>query len=296
MNDNDFTDKSTYRKSVCDNSCSQGLFSEEKNQNVKWSSVLEKNVTWNPIIEKNVLEIGEKAKGYKIMHTQESEIVGTTYDILMFSGIILGPLSALISSIGVILSPPDTNIILPIISACVGFVSGIIVAITKYGKYEEKSSKHKLAASKYTSLESNVRRQLALCRSDRVNAAQYLEWIGNSFDELFLVSPLVAKKIYDEYAEIAKEKGLIVPDEYKITINVDEKLTEMKIKEMKDISKININRSPLSVKVSEDFSEKSPVIPKPLEINRSDTITNLPELNKFSDGRMEYELRRMINL
>ena len=32
-------------------------------------------------------------------------------------------------------------------------MSGVVVAITKYGKFEEKSSCHKLAASKYTSLE-----------------------------------------------------------------------------------------------------------------------------------------------
>ena len=224
-----------------------------------------KNVNWNPIIEKNVLEIGEKAKGYKTMHTQESEQVSTKYDILMFCGIVLGPLAGLLSSIGAILAPPDTAIILPILSTCVGFLSGIFVAITKYGKYEENMSKHKLAASKYTSLESNVRRQLALCRLDRVNAVQYLEWIGNSFDELFLASPLVAKKIYEQYIEMAKENGLVIPDEYKIIVNVDQRFSEIK----KPQGKIEITR---------------------------ESINKLPELNKFSDGRMDYELNRMLNL
>lgn len=276
----------SHKKSICDDTAHSKEFLETK------------NITWNPVIEKNVLEIGEKAKGYKIMHTQESETVGSTYDILMFSGIILGPLAGLVSSISVILSPPDTNVILPIISACVGFFSGIVVAITKYGKYEEKSSKHKLAASKYTSLESNVRRQLALCRTDRVNAVKYLEWIGNSFDELFLASPLVAKKIYDEYVETAKKQGLVIPDEYQITVNVDEKLNKIKIEEMKDMSRIDVNSSPMNIKIEHDYTEKTPAIAKKksIEISRENTLVNLLEINKFSDGRMEYELNRMKNI
>ena len=108
-------------------------------------------------------------------------------------------------------------------------MSGIVVAITKFGKFEERSSHHKLAASKYTSLESNVRRQLILCRTDRINAGQYLEWIGNSFDELFLASPLVARNIYEKYVELAHKNGISVPDEYEITINIDEKIPSTKI-------------------------------------------------------------------
>ena len=151
-----------------------------------------------------------------------------------------------------------------------------------------------------------MRRQLALCRSDRVNAVQYLEWIGNSFDELFLASPLVAKKIYGQYVEIAKENGLVIPDEYQITINIDEKYTDMIMKEMKDTSQININNSPNTKTVDikqkylkniEDSKEKNLINEiKSIELNRCDTMTRLPELNQFSDGRMQYEINRMINL
>ena len=256
-----------------------------------------KNISWNNIIEKNVLEIGEKSKGYKIMHTQQSEIINNRYEILMYSGIILGPLSGLLSSIGVIINQPNVSILLPIISTCVGFVSGIVVAITKYGKYEKKSSDHKLAASKYTSLESNVRRQCALRRSDRVNAVQYLEWIGNSFDELFLTSPLIDKKIYEKYVELAKEHGLVIADEYKITINVDDNFcSEQKNRESKDTSHININYN------VEGNAEKSALFvengqKKFTNVKRGDSIEIIDiGLNKFSDTRMEYEFNRMINL
>jgi hypothetical protein len=239
------------------------------------------NVNWSKNIEKNILEIGEKSKGYKIMHLKSSRQISWRYDL-----------------------NPETAITIPIISACVAFISGIVVAITKYGKYEEKSSHHKLAASKYTSLESNVRRQLALCRIDRINAGPYLEWIGNSFDELFLASPLIAAKIYEEYVKIAKENGITIPDEYGITINIEEQYQKEKICEMRDCTFIDINdsldnRKEKTVK-KEDIKDQNSTLEneslnnKNNKIKRTETLSNFLELNKFSDGRMEYEMKRMM--
>ena len=64
------------------------------------------NISWSSIIEKNILEIGEKAKGYKIMHIKTSRQISYKYDLLMYSGIFLGPLSGLLSGIG---SPSGAN-------------------------------------------------------------------------------------------------------------------------------------------------------------------------------------------
>ena len=202
-----------------------------------------KSVRWDEDIENNVKELGEKAKGYKIMHIQEARRISRQYKWLMYSGIFLGPIAGLLSGIGAIINPSDGPVEWPIAATCAGFISGIVVAVTKFGKFEEKSSHHKLAASKYTSLESNVRRQLVLCRTERVNAVKYLEWIGNSFDDLFLASPLIARSIYTEYVKVAKENGLTVPDEYQLTINVNERYQLQKFNEMKDSSVININEN-----------------------------------------------------
>ena len=130
------------------------------------------------------------------MHIQEAHRISKQHKWLMYSGIFLGPLTGLLSGIGAITNTSTSPIKWAIAAACTGFISGIVVAVTKFGKFEEKSSHHKLAASKYTSLESNVRRQLIMCRTDRVNAVKYLEWIGNSFDDLFITSPLVSRSIH----------------------------------------------------------------------------------------------------
>lgn len=258
----------------------------------------ESHISWNGNMEQNVRVIGEKSKGYKIMHIKESRQISLKYDVLMYAGIFLGPMACLLSGIGATLNP-DAPTTFPIISACVAFVSGITVAITKYGKFEERSSHHKLAASKYTSLESNIRRQLSLCRTDRIHSVEYLEWVGNSFDDLFLASPLVAKNIYENYIKLAKEHGITIPDEYGITINVDSDYQQKKILELKDASVIGVNDGVEAGKTNSRISRTHSDIETfkgDNEIRRTQSMSHYPELNKFSDGRMEYEMQRMIGL
>jgi hypothetical protein len=239
-----------------------------------------------------VKKIGEKSTGYKIMHIKSSRNVSKKYNWLMYSGIVLGPLAALLSGIGVTLHP-ETEVTFPIISACLAFMSGIVVSISKFGKLEENGSSHKLAASKYTSLESNVRRQLSLCRIDRVSAGQYLEWIGNSFDELFLASPLIAAKIYDNYIKIAKQNNISIPDEYGIEININEGYQQNKVNEMVNAGEININEKEKTLEPeNEVLLEQKPQ--GHTKIKRTQTFSHYPELNKFSDSQMEYEMQRMM--
>ena len=265
------------------------------------------NVNWTNIMEKNVKEIGEKAKGYKIMHIQQAHKVSKKYKCLMYLGICLGPLSALLSGIGATLNP-DAPAKFPIASACAGFIAGIVVAITKFGKFEEKSSHHKIAASKYTSLESNIRRQLMLCRNNRVNAAKYIEWIGNSFDDLFMASPLIARKIYTKYVKIATRNGISIPDEYNLTIDINKQYQIQKLNEMKDITTIEINESnsdneetnnktdDVKIDIIKTQPNENTTFKGSTKIKRTDTLSNFPELNEFSDGRMGYEMRRMMGL
>ena len=238
---------------------------------------LKNMVSWNQKIENNIISLGQKSKGYKIMHIQESRKLSTYYEWLMYFGIILGPMSGLLSGIGSTLNP-DAPTTFPIISACVAFMSGIFVAITKFGKFDEKSTSHKLAASKYTSLESNVSRQLTISRDSRLNAVQYLEYVGKSFDELFTTSPLVSRTIYEKYIKIAAMNGLCVPDEYNIKIDIN----------TPQLSTLFNNKN-TSVEETKEMQKD--------QVKRSSIVySNIPELNKYSDGRMEYEMNRLLEL
>jgi hypothetical protein len=271
----------------------------------KSTDTVASTVSWNNKIEQNIKEIGEKSKAYKIMHIQESRKISLTYRRLMIAGIALGPISGLLSAIGAILHP-CAPVNMPIISTCIAFISGFVIAVTKYGKFEEKSSYHKIAASKYTSLESNIRRQLVLRQEDRINAVPYLEYVGSNFDELFSISPLIDRKIYQNYVKIARVNGLVIPDEYGLTITVAEDYQRAKFNEIKNVSLINVNNIEITDKEeitdnieiinTKKLSLEEGVLKGTKEIKRNGPLTYFPEINKYSDGRMEYEMERMMGL
>ena len=56
---------------------------------------------WNDKLEHVVLDIGESSKAYKIMHIIVAQQASKSYSMYMLVGIILGPLSGVISGIGV---------------------------------------------------------------------------------------------------------------------------------------------------------------------------------------------------
>jgi hypothetical protein len=258
---------------------------------------------WDSNIEKNVQAIGEQARGYKIMHVKEARSIGKRYSWLMYSGILLGPLAGLLSGVGEMLNP-NSPTSFPIAATCIAFISGIVVAATKYGKLEELSSLHKLASSNYTSLESNVRRQLVLCRTDRIGAVKYLDWIGNSFDNLVTSSPLVTGKIYNNYISESKKRGITVPDEYKIIINVNKIKNQTnvnKIKNQTNIDKIK-NQTNIDKLVCNEIKihmNESPVRHiREIDNKKEDMFPSFKEgkLNQFSDKMMVYEMQRMFHL
>ena len=195
----------------------------------------EHQTEWNDNIEKTIKDLGDSAKGYKIMHIEAARKLGHLHSILMYTGIILGPLAGLVSSIGAIRQPPNSDIVFPIITTIVAFISGIIVSIIKFGSFEKNSLTHKNAAANYTSLESNVRRQLSLYRKDRINPTKYIEWLSKSYDETFSSSPFIPSPIYKNFAKNAHKLNLHIPEEYSIMISIPDldKSKEDKSKEDK---------------------------------------------------------------
>ena len=258
------------------------------------------DVSWSADIENNIKEIGDKSKGYKIMHIQQSKKIGVMYRRLMYAGIALGPLAGLMSGIGAIMNPSDDPVQFPVAATCLAFLSGIVVAITKYGKFEEKSSNHKLAASKYTSLESNVRRQLVLDRIHRVNAIQYLDYVGGNFDELFSASPLVESGIYNNYVKVARANRLFIPDEYGLNVPISPIYKKRNVPTSPIYKKRNVSTSPI-YKKTDKLTDKNSISDEKIKLTmethkRNSASIIKTELNRFSDGRMEYELQRMMSL
>jgi hypothetical protein len=275
---------------------------------------------WNDKIENTTKEIGETSKAFKLMHIEMARYYSGIYKIYAYLGIFIGPFAGVITGLQSSFSFSDELAsIITIFVTIISFLSGTIVAIIKFGKFDEASSAHKLAASRYTSLESNVRRQLSLYRVDRPPAKIYLEWITKSIDELFLASPLIPYKVYAIYQPNDKYND-------KITIETG----EGSVKELADLSEIKVVS--LEKKSAEEESDPTAVESTPHEVHpeiggvvgASSSQLHIPEsgttpsrdpdkkhhtihkkdsrmnytydLGRFKSEQMNYELKRFMNM
>jgi hypothetical protein len=258
------------------------------------------NVSWNDRIENAAKDIGESSKGYKLLHIREAQRAVKMYSFLMYIGILVGPLSGVLSGIEAALRPPKDDPTMSVIVIFLGFLSGIIVATIKFGRYDELSNANKTAAASYTSLEANVRRQLGLYRNDRVNAIKYMEWLETKYEELFMSAPLLPAGSYKKI----EEDSAIIPNRYESKININETYEREKYLEICNATEIEINDN-LDLDLELGLTDKTDS-PRPSpetkslkggkKIKRTNTMSKIPQLNKFSDKMLEYEMKRMMGL
>lgn len=291
-----------------------------------------KTTRWNDRLEHVALDIGESSKAFKIMHIEVAQRSARYYSIYMIIGIVIGPLAGVISGIGVAVE--DDTAIFSIIATILSFLSGIVVAIIKFNKFDEVITTNKSAAAKYTSLESNVRRQLAVYRNDRIDAGPYIEWLDTSYENLFSSAPLLPMYVQTNYIEKAKKSNEYIPSIYLGGIEINTEYSEQS--PIKNTSRITVERretaagdlltkntakyqtipeytnSPVATTLYAEEqnidnvsnTSTSPDSPEPsvssVSISRSAKSPKrgkeitLPELSQFGDGQMAYQMGRMM--
>lgn len=251
-----------------------------------------KKVEWNDKLEQAAQSIGQAAQAYKHMHIWQAQRATKRHKYLMGLGIIVGPLASVLQSIALALSlenEPEFSVLVIVL----GFLSGIIVATVKFGKYDEVSNANKSAAARYTSIEANVRRQLGLYRSDRMPSIAYMDWLETKYEELLLSAPLLSAGIFTKYSEHARSKGLPVPEQYDQLISINKEDERTRVRELSEHTEIIIEND------DDKVSEK----PKSLSITRSEStlkrtgaMAKIPEINFASDKMLEYEMNRLMGL
>lgn len=171
---------------------------------------------WSENIENTIKEIQHNCEIYKFMNIESALKFSFRYDIILYCLIALGPIAGILSAIS-ILFEEHAKAIQIIVTIC-SFVGGAFSSIIKFSKIEQKIISYKSVATKYASLEGNIKRQLSLPKEDRVNAGQYLEWVSISFDELFNSTPLMPDNVYKKWLQNNTEK-ISVKIEGKTDIN-----------------------------------------------------------------------------
>ena len=238
---------------------------------------------WTDNIEKILKEMGESCLGYKWMNVYAAKKNDYRYSILMYISILIGPVSGVLSAV----STQNKTEFLQVIITVFSFMSGLISAIIKFSEFGEKATSYKATASKYASLEGNIRRQLSLSREDRVNAGEYLEWVSISYDELFSASPLISDDIYQEWVKFAKENSISVPKELGRVVvdNSSDKIAQLSTRAAVDVNK-DEHKSHIEVIVQD----------RPVERTRTAVDGSSIDLTKYSDGKMRYEMARLYRM
>jgi hypothetical protein len=148
-------------------------------------------------------------------------------------------MSGVILSIGTILGKDLQDMyVYNITSTILSFLSGILITVIKFNKYDEISYSHKTSASRYISLEENIKRQLILYREDRINANEYLTWLSKSFDELFFSAPDFESKTLRKYEKQLEEMEKEY-DDVEINFNKQETRRNLKFQEYQDLNKFD---------------------------------------------------------
>jgi len=200
-----------------------------------------RNAIWSDRIEEKVRTIRDNCKSHKWMYNRTSAKNSFIYKILMYSNIILGPLTGIFSTIISSSysyytevssdSGPNTNPqcdekciqVLLVFVTVFSYIVGVVTAVLKFGKFEQKISLYKNIGSKYASLENNIEIQLALERKDRVTCGVYLEYINTSYNSIYNSAPLLTDAVRKEWAEFRKNNvGNNEKNEKNVTIIVEE--------------------------------------------------------------------------
>lgn len=241
---------------------------------------------WSDNIETVLKNIGDSCIGYKWMNIFAAKKASIRYNIFMYLIMSIGPISGILSAI----SAPnqDYDVAIRVIVTVFSFVSGVVSAILKFSKFDQISNSHKSIAAKYASLEGNIRRQLSLNRNDRVNAGEYLDWVSMSFDDLFSSVPLMSESIYQEWVKFAQNNNITVPKEIEHLVNDTH---TGKLEQLCSVRHIEVNKNEPSESPSLQLTVSQTELRK-----RGDGQNALSDLNRYADGRMRYEMRRLFGI
>lgn len=163
---------------------------------------------WNDKIENVLLKTLNNCKNYKHISLEASKKASFYYNILMYTLIVLSPIAGVLSAFNT-----DSNEVKQHMITILSFLVGTISTILKFSKLEKKIASYKSLASKYSSLENNISRQLAIDKENRIRPVEYLEWISKNYEELFSITP------FSEHSESEKEiKEEETKEEHKVEI------------------------------------------------------------------------------
>jgi hypothetical protein len=235
---------------------------------------------WTTEITEAIRDRMIRAEDHKLSHIGICNSMTKRYKVLTVSGIVIGPLISIISGA----DGSATNPALLGVITGLGVLSGLVVSLIKFGKYDERATNHKIAADGYGFLESEIRNQLLLSENDRLKAKTYMEWSQIKFNELFTSSPLLNITSYKKHNNAAPRPRRQRTDH---VVHIEDDFDgHRQISKQKPLSKLESNLKNTH-RILSTHKSRTSVYKHTQTRNKRATITN--------NTMLQYEIDRMVS-
>lgn len=149
---------------------------------------------WTQQIEIYVSSISMKCKDYRNIH----EASTIYYDKRnSYFTIFLIFVSFMVSAISLI--PFFNGEAFKYVIALLSVFTTTLATVNKFLKYQESSTKHRLASQKFLEIHRNITEQFLLPERDRTNGKQYLSYVGRAFDQIIKTAPYPPEAVKTRY-------------------------------------------------------------------------------------------------
>jgi hypothetical protein len=144
---------------------------------------------WTSITEDIVRTIHASCERNRMRHLKEANASKYYHNVLTITGMTLGPMAGMLAG-NTQISCGD-NYVAKTTVVTLSVLSGIVVSIIKFGKFDEMHHLNKQASSSYHVLANNAQLELTKDRSTREPASEYISWLQLKYEEIFNQSPLI---------------------------------------------------------------------------------------------------------
>lgn len=169
-------------------------------------------IRWNSQLERILSSEGERSLCFSWLHARSEKRYSSFTTYVALPSIVLSTVNGFISAAGGALTNNPVSL-----SIGVGVVSmgiGMMNTLTTYFAWAKRSEAHRMAAGQYSRIHRSIMLELALPRTERIRAHDFLKVIRDGLDRLYETSPEISDSIIRDFREKfgATTPGVSKPD------------------------------------------------------------------------------------
>ena len=166
---------------------------------------------WNNYVAISVKRLGQRAGGYKWMHSQSSIFYNRCYQWFGILAAVLNTLSTA-GNFPFIVTCQNEFTVLKISALIVQAIVTFAMWYTQFKSFGSRSEAHRNSEANFGALYDQIRAQLQKNSKDRQDAHDYYEWITSELRNLKEASPLIPSWILKRYRILIKDQNVADPE------------------------------------------------------------------------------------